>query len=245
MSGRRRVLWLLPFPLGVFLSVALLIAFPASRLLLDLASVSVFLGLTGFGFVDSRLDAAERRERAAVPPPARQELADEYGPPSVTEIRKDARLPTAGELAAMREHLKGTLGKPPSAIVRTKEEAFTRDMRKNFEPAAGSSTQADREMLRRARDPGPSQQAQAALSADLLAYLEDQAEEYGAPGCHWEMNAAWLAEVQKVQLPSGGPLFKPRLRSSQWQSDGYLLGYPVRVSDASGAPDLVPGTGAP
>lgn len=240
MSGRRRVLWLLPFPLVMFLFVALLIAFPASRLLLDLASASVFLGLTGYGFVDSRLDAAERRERAAVPPPARQELADEYGPPSVTETRKDERLPTAQELAEMREHLKRELRKPPivlpPSVVTPLQKAVP--LPRITDLPGDAARQAERLALRTARNPGPSPEAQAALSSDLLDYLEDQAAD-GHPGDHWEMNAGWLAEVQRLMRPSGGPLFIPRVRTATWQSEGTLLGYPVRVSDAYGAPTLV------
>ncbi len=142
------------------------------------------------------------------------ELSGKYGLPVTTPVSKDKKLlPLAsGDW---------------SVIVATQEGL-----------SADAAVQQERLALRAARNPGPSPQAQAALSADLLGYLEEHAEEYGAPGMRWFMSPEWLAEVKKLTLPSGLPLYKARIRTARWQYDGTLLKYPVVTGDSYGAPEL-------
>jgi hypothetical protein len=104
---------------------------------------------------------------------------------------------------------------------------------------------AEEEMLLAARDPGPSPEAQAELSAELRYLLRDQVNaDVEASGrrrtrtLRWFMNAEWLAEVKLLKDITGGPLYLPRTRTAKWQTDGTLFGYAVTVGDAFGVPEL-------
>jgi hypothetical protein len=83
---------------------------------------------------------------------------------------------------------------------------------------------------------------QAELNKMLLEYLNDQVHDAASrwvalrdplPEYHWEMNAEWRNEVKRMADKNG---------RQYWEKPAYpdtLYGYPVKVSDTYGAPNLV------
>lgn len=169
----------------------------------------------------SRKARRERRERAKVPP-ARQvlQLGAEYGLPVLTGLKKQAVL-------------------PPVSIA----PAVTAAARASAQSGIWLEDPSEEQrLLRAARDPGPSPEAQAGLSAALLEYMRDQVDEDAVvprPG-YWVMSPEWCEEVLKLRDNHGRAVWEPGAEPATDRAYT-LLGHCVGdIGDQYGAPEIVP-----
>lgn len=201
-----------------------------------LGGVFYAIGVAGF-VTDHKKKALKARQEV---PPARQvqQLGEQYGLPVITSLQKKAELPPV----AIAPGVTATqaLDRAGRNIAETRRllDADTAPVNQQDYDAR---VLEELRLLRAARNPGPSPEAQAELSADLLAHLRLQVA-WDSPvprDGHWVMSEEWKAEVLKLR-DKNGPLWQPDAVPENGRTY-LLLGHDVGgVGPEYGVPEIVP-----
>ena len=78
--------------------------------------------------------------------------------------------------------------------------------------------------------------SQTSITADELIDIKNKVKAAYRKGAVWRMNSTTLGAIEKLKDSTGNYLFRPNVNG---EFDGYLLGYPVKVTDA--APTMATG----
>jgi hypothetical protein len=213
-------------------------------LLMTALLVSTYLGLMTYGLVVPRVRRKLKdRRQQAIRTRAAATLFDwdDLGSTERVRIKLQAGLLTLNDARERVAEIKAAQGYGPSVVTPVQKSEPLPVIGSGSMEQFGQNVQALQDAL---APPQPEYvpDGQVELSTALFDALYEQHRDRDRDIIvyHWEMNPEWAAEVRKLRGRDGRQLWTQRQPITPPGPPGeYLWGYPVKVSDAYGAPNLV------